>query len=346
MPEKPQPNSSSTSSPHEEKKCLNCGEILHGHFCSRCGQRDEDLHEPFWKLFADAFADFWHFDSKFIHTIYPLVFKPGYLTKEYIAGKRARYVHPIRLYFFLSVLFFVTYFTFSFRNLINENQNLVIDSTAKNHLAKVQDSLTQALHNKNLSIDLFPEKIAHIDSASDSEGFIRQHLPATVELYEDSIRKLPRDSVPGYFQQIVDKKTIEAKQKGDKEVIREVFETANHNFPKIMFILLPIFAVLLKLLYMRSKVYFVDHAIFSLHFHSFAFITFLLGFSLMNIFPKLHLGTWIFLILLVYLFVALLKMHKQTIRKTLFKVFLLLISYSVFIAVAVLFLIIYSALTF
>src|SRR6185295_14231418 len=199
-----------------EKTCLNCGAILTGHYCSRCGQKDEDLHEPFWKLFADAFADFWHFDSKFFHTLFPLLFKPGFLTKEYIAGKRARYVHPIRLYFFVSVVFFLFYFSFSFKNFINDDQNAALDSTAQRELAQVHDTLAHALGNKYAHITLSPEKIQSGDSGIKKNNLISNQLPATVALYEDSIRKLPRDSAPGYFQQMIDKKVIEAKQKGDK----------------------------------------------------------------------------------------------------------------------------------
>jgi hypothetical protein len=85
--------------PQKEALCLNCGSLLTGKYCSICGQKHEELHLPFWTLFADAFADFWHFDTKFFRTFLPLIYKPGFITLEYIRGRRAGYVHPIRLYF-------------------------------------------------------------------------------------------------------------------------------------------------------------------------------------------------------------------------------------------------------
>ncbi len=327
-----------------ELACLNCGDVLHGHYCSSCGQKNEDLHEPFWKLFADAFADFWHFDSKLLHTIYPLLFKPGFLTREYMAGRRVRFVHPIRLYFFLSVIFFVFYFSFSKQSLIE--QNLEFANGAK------RDSVIAAASGKPYHRPQAQDKKG-TNNSSGSEvrdtdsilGFNRD-LPRTIPAYEDSLRKLPKDSMPGFLQQLIDKKSIEAREKGDREVVHEIVETANHNLPKIMFVLLPVFALILKLLYLRRKIFFVDHAIFSLHFHAFAFIIFFLGFAIMSIFPALYLGNWMILLLLVYVFFALRNLYGQSKRKTFLKVFLLLISYSVFIGIAALVLIIYSAIVF
>ena len=334
-----------------EKKCLNCGAILTGNYCSMCGQKDEDLEEPFWKLFADAFADFWHFDSKVFKTVFFLLFRPGFLTKEYVAGRRARYVHPIRLYFFLSVLFFLFYFSFALKSIIDYHPQIAgdikADSLAHRELVQLHDTLSQALRGRDKAkADLIPEKINARLSETTEDTFSRKQLPSTVAEYEDSIQKLPKDSVPGFFQQVIDKRTIEVRQKGQGEVLSEISETVNHNLPKIMFVLLPIFALLLKLLYIRRRVYFVDHAVFSLHFHAFAFILFLLAFLLTLIFKKLSLGGWIVLILLLYLFFALRKVHKQSVMKTLTKIFLLLISYSVFIGIVLILLIVYAAMTF
>lgn len=332
-----------------EKKCLNCGAVLTGHYCSVCGQKDEDLEEPFWRLFADAFADFWHFDSKFFKTMFPLLFRPGFLTKEYVAGRRARYVHPIRLYFFVSVVFFLFYFSFAFKSLIEYNPrvagDLKTDTAAQRELAQLRDTLNNAL-KEHKAKGSYPIDINVAVPGINEDTSSGDHLPATIEAYEDSIHKLPKDSMPGFFQQTFDKRKIEVKEKGEREVFSEISETVTHNLPKIMFVLLPIFALLLKLLYIRRNVYFVDHAVFSLHFHSFAFLIFLVAFLITLIFKKVSLGGWVVLILLIYLFFALRKMHKQSVMKTLTKIFLLLISYSVFIAIVFFCLIVYAAMTF
>ncbi len=88
----------------KEKICLNCGHAIELNFCSECGQENIEVREPFWILFGEGISDFFHFDSKFSRTLIPLFIHPGFLTKEYLIGRRARYVHPVRLYFFVSVL--------------------------------------------------------------------------------------------------------------------------------------------------------------------------------------------------------------------------------------------------
>src|SRR5207244_3362388 len=54
-----------------------------------------------------------HFDSNFFHTVHHLLFKPGFLSKEYLKGRRGSYLHPIRMYVFTSALFFLLFFKFA-----------------------------------------------------------------------------------------------------------------------------------------------------------------------------------------------------------------------------------------
>ncbi|MBC7411543.1 MAG: DUF3667 domain-containing protein, partial [Bacteroidia bacterium] len=90
----------------EKKDCLNCGQQLSGRYCHACGQENIEHHDTFWHLVSHFFNDITHFDSKFFGTIIPLLFKPGFLTKEFLGGRRQRYLEPIRMYVFLSFLCF------------------------------------------------------------------------------------------------------------------------------------------------------------------------------------------------------------------------------------------------
>jgi Protein of unknown function (DUF3667) len=89
----------------EETNCLNCGAEVTGRFCPECGQENVDSHESFFHLVGHYTADFFHFESKIPRSVIPLLTKPGFLTKEYWEGRRIRYIHPLRLYLFVSVLF-------------------------------------------------------------------------------------------------------------------------------------------------------------------------------------------------------------------------------------------------
>jgi uncharacterized membrane protein len=88
-----------------ETNCLNCGAEVTGKFCPECGQENVDSNENFFHLVGHYTADFFHFDSKIPRSVILLLTKPGFLTKEYWQGRRIRYIHPLRLFLFISVLF-------------------------------------------------------------------------------------------------------------------------------------------------------------------------------------------------------------------------------------------------
>lgn len=334
-----------TLAPTPEKKCLNCGTVLHGKYCVHCGQKDTKLREPLFHLIGEFIGDFFHFDSKFFRTFKPLLFRPGVLTMEYCNGRRARYVHPIRLYFFVSVIFFLFYFSLAPKKFITEDsiRTSGSDSAAMETLNRAEDSLARMIGNKNVRIIIKEPVETGIDSSVANAFGPASSLPETIAEYEDSIRKLPKDSVPGFFQQVVDRRAIEAKEKGLQTVLKEIAELANHELPKIMFLLLPLYALLLKLLYIRHRIYFVDHAVFSLHVHAFAFIVFLLALLISLIF-NVGFSGWYILLLLVYLFVALRKVYKQSYGKTFLKTLLLLVLYSTSFAISIILLVVYAAI--
>jgi hypothetical protein len=87
--------------------CANCWQPLSGSYCSACGQRHVDLDQPFRELAGEAMESFLSFDARILRTLWPLIRRPGFLTVEFLAGRRVRYVHPFKLYFAFSVLLFL-----------------------------------------------------------------------------------------------------------------------------------------------------------------------------------------------------------------------------------------------
>ena len=87
--------------------CENCGAALSGPYCAQCGQPAVDYHRSFGSLMADAADAFFNFDARFFQSFALLLFKPWRLTNEFVEGKRARHVHPLRVYLIASVLFFL-----------------------------------------------------------------------------------------------------------------------------------------------------------------------------------------------------------------------------------------------
>jgi hypothetical protein len=94
----------------KENDCLNCGAMLTGKYCPNCGQENLEIHESFGHMMNHAISDYFHFDHQFFHTLRPLFLKPGYLTNQYMSGKRAQYLHPVKMYIFISIVYFLLLF--------------------------------------------------------------------------------------------------------------------------------------------------------------------------------------------------------------------------------------------
>jgi hypothetical protein len=93
--------------PSAAPRCRNCGAELTGRYCANCSQA-ADVHVPSTReLLHDALEGITHSDSRLWRTLYLLWFKPGKLTQEFVAGRRAAYLPPFRLYLVLSILFFL-----------------------------------------------------------------------------------------------------------------------------------------------------------------------------------------------------------------------------------------------
>jgi hypothetical protein len=87
--------------------CTNCGAPVAGKYCSACGQSVEYHLHSLWDLLGEAAEVLTHADSRLWRTLVPLLFRPGFLTQQFLAGRRASYIPPFRLYLVVSVLFFL-----------------------------------------------------------------------------------------------------------------------------------------------------------------------------------------------------------------------------------------------
>lgn len=146
----------------EEKVCLNCNAQLNGRYCHICGQENLEPKESFWHLLTHFVYDLTHFDGKFFSTLKYLLFRPGFLATEYLAGRRASYLHPIRMYVFASAIFFVVFFSFILKpeelgekvvrngkNGLSELKQTIKDSLSSTHDTITRAGLTEALAAMN-----------------------------------------------------------------------------------------------------------------------------------------------------------------------------------------------------
>jgi Protein of unknown function (DUF3667) len=98
-----------TAAPEQQQRCLNCGAELTGEYCQACGQKKAHRHDLGVRhFFGHLLHEITHLDSnKIARTLLALLFKPGLLTEEYLAGRKGRHINPIRVYLTISALFFL-----------------------------------------------------------------------------------------------------------------------------------------------------------------------------------------------------------------------------------------------
>lgn len=203
--------------------CPNCGSLLVTEFCAQCGQENKDYHISFFRLIGDLLGDTFNFDTRLTNSIKPLLFKPGLLTREYMDGRRARYVPPLRTYIFISIVFF------ALAAISNEPNSYV--------------TYEPATSSEFMSADNVEEEVAA--EMGDSPGWVRELVAGLVR----------GGKLFGAKPQLVIQKMLS-------------------NISLAMFILLPVYALFLKILYAFSRRYYMEHLIFALHVHGFTFLIF------------------------------------------------------------------------
>jgi hypothetical protein len=286
-----------------ENDCLNCGAELQGKFCHACGQENLQIKESFGHMMNHAISDYFHFDHQFFHTLKPLFLKPGLLTNQYMAGKRVQFLHPVKMYIFISLVYFVLVFQ-DHKKVENMEHKAI---TAE----QIKDSVNKAVE-KNIieNTDLTPEqkrlainqvklhtgfnvkkpaaaKIANKaadtttkDDDDDDDDYTGSSIASSINStsgdttyaqYLVSQKKLPAAERDGWFERYYNEKSfaLHDHKKDKKELIKEGIK---HNFPKMMFLLLPLFALILKLSFWKNKKFYVEHLIYSFHLHCFVFL--------------------------------------------------------------------------
>ncbi|MDO3625121.1 DUF3667 domain-containing protein [Mucilaginibacter sp. BT774] len=257
-----------------ENNCLNCGTILEGHYCHNCGQENLELHESFGHLMNHTISDYFHFDHQFFHTLKPLLFKPGFLTIEYMSGRRAQYLHPVKMYIFISIVYFL----------------LLFQTNGDNNIARINDNGKPA----EKGVVVTPASNKPFEQAKKAGEVVLDYTktpngwfhPTTKDTsyaeYLTNQKKLAENDRDGFVARVWNKKTFEYREKYGNHA-KEVFaEELRHNIPKMMFILLPLFALILKIAFWRNKKFYVEHLIYSFHFHCFLFL-FLAFFMLLQL---------------------------------------------------------------
>ena len=273
--------------------CQNC-EIEYEvgfQFCPHCGQKtNEDL--TVGVLFYNTISNYFSFDARFFKSFIPLMFKPGILAKRFIEGKRLLYLHPAQMYLFISVVFFFLFSIVS-RDFVDESdaafeRGFKYEDSVDTLKTKVIDSvaiakITAPLRNNNVITGMNEEDLKALDSIitlnantnnipSLNFGFDSKKLDsliATNALEAEQLKAMGMKDNAGLFQRRIYTQGLKIyKQSGNG-----LFQAFIDSIPISMFILLPIFAFILKLLFFKRGP-FTHHLVFSFYYYSFLFTVF------------------------------------------------------------------------
>lgn len=345
---------------------MNCDTEVRGRFCHVCGQENIEPTETVWGLVSHFFYDITHFDGKFFTSLKWLIRKPGFLSKEYISGRRARHLNPIRMYVFTSAFFFILFFTFflDVKNMAIENSVEIADQSS-GKMDSVKQAAQLALKEAKTKEDSIKvmKKINLVELLTDTtstkfskkkkneEGsfdlFMGKDEYQTISQYDSVQNSLSSEKRDGWLIRTVIKREILINQKIKKEgastVFKEWINIFTHSFPQILFISLPLVAFILYLLYIRrrKRFYYVNHGIFLIHIYIYSFINLLFYFLIQKLSDATGWG-WLgffqfalFLHAAWYVYKAMRNFYEQRRFKTIVK--FLLLNLLTFIVIDILF---------
>ena len=301
----------------KDHNCLNCGFHVEEHYCSRCGQPNLELKENFWEFISHSIAHYFHFDNKFFQTLKPLITKPGIVTLDYLAGKRARYINPVSMYIFVSIVYFLVVSppktkekdkprTYSEVLKQRKKQQNAISNVQK-PLKKVgineeiSKNAQQAI-NEDMDRELFRVmsfyqqdstlkvlKANYQQTKSDSLAKMIAKLEPIHILKNDSTyasylarqKKLAGNKQDNFIERYYQKRRIGLGEHADK-----IQEKLEYNRPKQYFLFMPLMALFIMLNFRKNHIKYLDHLIFTIHGMTAFFIVSIVVQPLRRILPE------------------------------------------------------------
>lgn len=251
--------------------CGNCATPLLGPHCHRCGQPVKGLVRPLSGWFADLLDSALNWDGRLPRTLLPLLFRPGFLTREYLAGRRVRYVTPVRLFLVLAIALFLAVGLYGNLDLGSggSSGNLAPASGDRERVTALVDWLPEPARTEVLAEAMDPPP-APVDTGAIQIGGWRDGDPVRLSWLPDALNR--------QLQAAMERIAFNARRINEDPgpFLRELLSAA----PTTLFFLLPLFAVVLKLVYLFSRRLYAEHLLVALHSHSFIALALMLAMAL------------------------------------------------------------------
>jgi len=350
---------------NENDACLNCRQPFIGYekFCSYCGQKNTSKKLSLGVFVNNMFSGFLSYDSRFWTTFIPLLSKPGEVSKEYIEGKRARFVNPFQLYLNVSIIFFLI---LGISNRIDnppiqvnktENENQTIDSLNQRQKDSIINSVQKEIileYPNDSTASKFLDNIGDVftDTTFEHDSLVKNEKPYQYHIKTDTTSKIslwkkyddfyhyhtknPKADTNQLLDSLGYKKTFWNRFYCQQVInsnrnIEQIKENGLKQFKNKMFsylsislfVFLPIFTFFLMLIYIRRNFSYMEHLVFVFNTQT-VFFLLLTIFFLLDFVVDLENFGWIFIVLFaIYLYMAMLNFYEQSKRKTFVKYIIL-----------------------
>lgn len=305
--------------------CRNCTVRLRGAYCHRCGQRARSRIAPVSMLAREALTETLNLDTRLARTLARLLFVPGQLTCEYLAARRRRYVSPLRLFVFFSFVLFLVIGLSQGRLIGTESDWEPLRAGEAEDIADVAAGTAPYAPDDTSATPSHRTDTSAAGSLLAVSDDIRESLHAFVDR---------QTGAPEVSSQVARRAALGLLRTLDNP--DRFVERAVGRLSVLAFVMLPLFAGLLKMLYWRTGRLYAEHLIMALHLHAFLFVLLLVAtlhnLSSLSILPG---GTNGFVrwVLFGYLLLTLRRVYAQSWPWTLMKTVGLLIGYGMLLAV-------------
>ena len=266
-----------------------------GNYCGNCGQEAKELRRPFFRLSREAISSLFELDGRSFRTLFYLLTKPAHLSKEYFSGRRMQYTPPLRLFLVISVSFFllVSFYTSirSMEGILSANHEISGEEVSAS-TDNEEDPLAPTLaFVESINLPFFDEQ---------TNTNLRRAMNAQAETNINSMIEDPSEFFRGYLEYIT------------------VF----------ILLMIPLLALIQKLIYIRSGHFYVEHLVLTLHNQAFiisiVFVNSLIDLVNGSRIPIIssafgYLGAAIYIWMWVYLFLSLKNYFQQGYGITLLK---------------------------
>jgi len=286
--------------------CEDCGAELHGRYCSECGQVAVDYHRSFRHVIADVAESFLNWDSKFTKTIGLLLISPGWLTNQFVAGRRTRYLHPLRVYLLVSIVFFLCARFVPFQFKTPDVSKMTAQQRADVEAAMQNPDIPEAVREKVL------RNLAEQKQKEDAKaGLVPTpsavpSVPPLASKGEALDGQVSDASTGGWLKRKLREKV--GPHGSNAELLAK---TLRNNISTMMLFCIPLFALVLKVLYVRQRRFYIEHLVYALHIHAFFYIGLLL-----IVFSGIAALRWIPALETPLLWILVLAMMVQVFRST------------------------------